>query len=62
MAFDDDDWYSKDYVNYMSKLLMSSSRLIAGSSKIYNYSIAGIIFYLFWLYIFISENNYYLFF
>ncbi len=28
------------------------------ASKIYNYSIAGIIFYLFWLYIFISENNY----
>ena len=37
IAFDDDDWYSKDYVSYMSKLLMSSPRLIAGSSEIYNY-------------------------
>ena len=37
IAFDDDDWYGKDYVSYMTKLLISSPRLIAGSSEIYNY-------------------------
>ena len=39
LSFDDDDWYSKDYVSYMTRLLMNSKCLIAGSSEIYNYFI-----------------------
>ncbi len=37
ISFDDDDWYSKDYVRKMVDLLDHSQYLIAGSSEVYNY-------------------------
>ena len=37
ISFDDDDWYSKDYVRKMVNVLTTTNCLIAGSSQIYNY-------------------------
>ena len=37
ISFDDDDWYSKDYVRKMVNILTTTDYLIAGSSQIYNY-------------------------